>query len=347
MTTDLVVVTSGIDPMRVRAAIPPSCVTDVIPGCAIVLDRHEAMIEIPRYSPRRPARHFVPSLALLDPADVALQFELSVRVASGWSSWAESVVVGSAEPGTAGLAQKTPRDPPPEDPSEALRCDVDVFSTPTPVDAVRARVRLRAPNVEHVLRSPWLFALSASDLERVPHRSDDVVSLSRRVEIPVPPRSQMEASEALARRICSPTSIAMILEQRGHAADLESLAAEMFQPDVALYGVWPAAIAAAGRRGIAGYLLRFPDWTAARWCLDARLPVVASVRYAEGEIRGAAIAETTGHLIVLTGYEGDDVLVNDPAAPTRSEVSRRYARADLERVWLDRTGVGYVFFGVT
>ena len=113
-----------------------------------------------------------------------------------------------------------------------------------------------------------------------------------------------------------------------------------------LYGVWPAAILAAGRRGIAGYLLRFPDWVAAAWCLARGLPVIASVRYASGELTGAAAASTPGHLLVLTGFEDGVVLVNDPAAPTSAGVSRRYALDELRRVWLERSAVGYVLFAV-
>ena len=101
---------------------------------------------------------------------------------------------------------------------------------------------------------------------------------------------------------------------------------------------------AAGRHGVAGYLLRFPDWASAAWCLDHGLPVIASVRYAAGELGGAAIAETTGHLVVLTGLDGDSVLVNDPAAPSAHGVPRRYRLTDLARVWLERNGVGYVLF---
>jgi len=49
---------------------------------------------------------------------------------------------------------------------------------------------------------------------------------------------------------------------------------------------------------------------------------------------------------VLTGYDGGDVFVNDPAAPRASEVARRYRLDELRRVWLARSGMGYVLFAV-
>ena len=95
----------------------------------------------------------------------------------------------------------------------------------------------------------------------------------------------------------------MVLGYWRRPAAVAELAREVFHPGTDLYGVWPAAILAAGRRGIAGYLLRFPDWAAAAWCLARGLPVIASVRYASGELTGAAAAATPGHLLVLTGFE--------------------------------------------
>ena len=83
---------------------------------------------------------------------------------------------------------------------------------------------------------------------------------------------------------------------------------------------------------------------AAAWCLTRGLPVIASIRYGEGELEGAAIQATSGHLVVLTGCEDGVVLVNDPAAPTRDAVPRRYRRDELTRAWLARGGVGYVLF---
>jgi hypothetical protein len=95
---------------------------------------------------------------------------------------------------------------------------------------------------------------------------------------------------------------------------------------------------------VGGYLLRFPDWASAAWCLEHGLPVIASVRYAASELTGAAVPATSGHLIVVTGLDRSDALVNDPAAPSAATVPRRYKISELARVWLERTAVGYVLF---
>jgi hypothetical protein len=227
-------------------------------------------------------------------------------------------------------------------PTEApgLRADVDVFVVTPPAEQVRMRLRLRADDVEGLLMEPWLLTLSACDLAPAEPAAAPVSS----ARLTVPALSQMREGGALGARVCSPTSVAMVLAYLGAPESVPRLAAEMFHPALDIYGVWPAAICAAGRRGVLGYLLRFPDWAAARWCLDRGLPIIASVRYTAGELSGAAVADTPGHLLVLTGYEGEDVLVNDPAAPDTATVPRRYRLAQLTRVWLERAGVGYVLF---
>src|SRR5439155_825268 len=158
--------------------------------------------------------------------------------------------------------------------------------------------------------APWLVSLSAWDGSLAAPSGARFASATR---LAVPALSQMEADAVIRMRICSPASVAMVLAYWGERVEVASLAREIFHPALDRYGVWPAAISAAGRHGVAGYLLRFPDWASAAWCLERGLPVIASVTYGAGELVGAAMPETSGHLLVLTGCEGDEVLVNDPA----------------------------------
>src|SRR5437667_12190387 len=103
----------------------------------------------------------------------------------------------------------------------------------------------------------------------------------------------MEADATLGARLCSPTSVAMVLGYWGRATAPAALAAEMFHPALDIYGLWPAAVRAAGARGVAGYLLRFPDSRGARWCLERRLPIIAFLRYASLAPRSPASATPT------------------------------------------------------
>ena len=326
MTAGLWAALSGLPAEAVAAAIPPAC-RRRLDAATTQLDSGEAIVETPPW-PAAGATHFVPAFSALTEAVFSVRLELSARVHGTWSAWVGGVGLGPA-----------PFVPLPDAPTLAV--DVDVFRAPAPVDAVRLRARVRAPSPASVLAAPWLLSLSASGALA----SDGVAAApATAARLAVPALSQMECEAALAPRICSPTCVAMVLGYWGRAIDAAALAAEMFHPGSDLYGVWPAAVLVAGRRGIAGYLLRFPDWPAAVWCLELGLPIIASIRYAAGELSGAAVRETPGHLVVLTGLDGADVLVNDPAAPTAATVARRYRIDEMARVWLGRTGVGYVLF---
>jgi hypothetical protein len=324
--TDLFALVSGIEPSRVTGAIPPACRRGVDSLANVSVDGDTVLLEAPQWLPRSGARHLVPAFSLLSPHECSFRFETSVYVAGEWTPWIAAVSIGPdtfpAIPARAG----------------GIEAEIDLFASRDPVARVRLRLRARPASV---LTLPWLVTLSASDLVPgvpSPPRSTATTRLA------VPPKSQMSEPAAIRERICSPTSVAMVLEYWSRRTEVGAIAAEVFHPGLDRYGVWPAAILAAGRRGVAGYLLRFPDWEAAAWCIEHGIPIIVSVRYEEGELHGAAIARTSGHLLVLTGRDGDHVLVNDPAAEPPCEVVRRYRLEEFSRVWLERAGVGYVLF---
>jgi len=322
VTTGLWVVASGLTTDAITAAIPPSC-RRTVDAARTSVEGEDFLLEAPAWRVDG-ATHLLPSFSARTTTPLGVRLELAARCGGAWTPWTAGVTLGPAR-----FAPLPPAPP--------LEVDVDVLRAAAPVEALRLRARVRA---EHGALDgvPWMLSLSASV---APPPPADAPSAAR---LAVPPLSQMETDPDLARRICSPTCVAMVLGYWRRPATSLALAAEMFHAPSDLYGVWPAAILAAGRHGVAGYLLRFPDWAAAAWCLAQGMPLVVSVRYASGELRDAAIAATPGHLVVLTGFEGETALVNDPAAASAGEVPRRYRSAELARVWLERAGVGYVLF---
>jgi hypothetical protein len=287
----------------------------------------DLVVELPAWQPRLDARHLVPAFGAVTSTSYSVRFELSVKTPQGWSGWVGTATLGPDE--FEAIASE----------NEALESRIDLWKAKLPVREVRLRVRLRTDDATALLEAPRLLTLSAWD-----GAIADSSPAGASVALTVPALSQMTEGAELGPRICSPTSVAMVLGYWDAAEPVRGLAAEMFHPALDLFGVWPAAIRAAARRGVLGYVLRFPDWASAAWCLARGVPIVASVQYAAGELQGAAIAATPGHLLVLTGYEDDVVLVNDPAASEPSTVARRYPLADLARIWLTRTGIGYVLF---
>ena len=329
MITDLFFATSGIESATIAGAIPPACRRESSSEGVVTAEDGEILLELPEWHPRVPARHLVPSLTALTEVPYTLRFELSAWAGGTWSPWVATVTLG---PGAfAGLPAA----------AGPLTCDTDVYTATAPLERLRLRVRLGGPGVPALAGTPWMATLSACDLAPlVP--GPTAVTVPR---LSVPALTQLDAPPEIALRICSPTSLAMVLAYWGAPVSMVSLAHEVFHPETDCYGVWPAAIRAAGRHGVPGYLLRFPDWDSAAWCLDRGLPIIASVGYGAGELTGAPLGETSGHLIVLTGCDRTHVFVNDPVAPTAREVPRPYRLDEINRAWLARTGVGYVLFG--
>ncbi len=268
------------------------------------------------------ALEILPCLSVVHGGEWGYQFAAECQTKAGDRSRIVLDPIGSFVGAEAGATNK------------AVTAEIDLLRIHTPLQA--ATLHLRVQGVAPT--APALLSVSVRRKGAVPAPTP----ASRDTALAVPPQSQMVLRPELAPHVCSPTSVAMLLAYYGCSADIYDVIAEARHQPSELYGVWPANIHAGARRGLLGYLWHFPSWAAAYALLDAGLPIVASVRYEIGELSRAAIARTSGHLLVVRGCAGDSVLVNDPAATT--EVARAYDLAEFCKIWLERSAVGYVLF---
>lgn len=156
--------------------------------------------------------------------------------------------------------------------------------------------------------------------------------------ITVPQRSQMiypGGGEAW----CSPTSTSMIMAFRGIHVDVPQAAAATYDHLYGGTGNWAFNAAYAGEQGLRAYLTRLPHLAAAEPFIAAGKPLALSLGWKKGELAGAFIPSSEGHLMVLVGFDsaGNPVL-NDPAAPEDNRVRVTYPRAAFERLWLSHSG---------
>jgi len=169
-------------------------------------------------------------------------------------------------------------------------------------------------------------------------------------KLDVPFRSQRTGNAALSGRLCSPTSVAMVLAYWGVEAEVAEVAALGYDGRGDIYGNWPRNVQGAvemGRRAgreLEGEVVRVGSWEEAAGYLRRGVPIVASFSARPGELRRAPYASTTGHLIVLTGLDGaGGVWVNDPACADVESGRLVYSMEDLSRVWLGRgAGTAYI-----
>ena len=159
----------------------------------------------------------------------------------------------------------------------------------------------------------------------------------------VEPISQMCVNHKDCRRICSPTALTMALRYFGVQTDVLRIMKEVFDPAAGIYGNWIFNTACAGSYGLESFVRRFASLRELPEFVNENSLVLASIGYKKGELSHSAIAQTPGHLVVITGYEDGKIWTADPAAKTAGEVLRSYDAGEFARVWLEnKQGVAYV-----
>jgi len=271
----------------------------------------------------------------------SLEVFLQVGTAGGWSAWypmGRWSDVSSSFPGG----------------DENGKIETDTLVLAAKTDRFRLRILMTAGERGSGRVSVSRLGVIARDRAspRLPNRSavreGRYPPLPADCSIEAPRRSQMVEAEGLRNRICSPSCLAMALESLGKEYATEYVAADCHDAGAGIYGNWPFNVASLWRLGARARLDFFPDMESATAELQAGRLLIASIRFGEGGLRGAPIAKTDGHLVLLRGITAGDggkkrVLVNDPAAASHAEVEKQYDLDEFNAAW---NGVAYVVQGL-
>jgi hypothetical protein len=213
------------------------------------------------------------------------------------------------------------------------------------LDGADDRTRIAVDIVRSEVPLSGIGIATEGSLEAVavatPPLHDDVAAYRYRVatlDVPTLPQAVTGVPHS-GSRWCSPASLAMLLRYHGVDVNVRETAAGVTDERYGGTGNWAFNAAYAGRFGLRGVVAYLAGLDHAGAFLAAGLPVALSIAWNHGELVGAPLPTSDGHLIVLRGLEPGFAIVNDPAQPG---VAVRYDRASLDRVFRAHGGVAYL-----
>lgn len=204
-----------------------------------------------------------------------------------------------------------------------VKIDVDVIRSVQPFDGLE----VRAPGVEFKSVS---FASPVHNAPSLPYIGEACI-------LDVPARSQYAVKGE--RGWCSAASLSMVNAYHGLDHDVAATAAKIFDRAYNGTGNWAFNTAFSGELGLRAHVVYLRNLDHAQRLIELGMPLPISYGWRDGELPGAPIEHSDGHLSVLCGFTANgDCAVNDPAAP---HVRVVYPRAAIERLWMQNKCVAY------
>jgi uncharacterized protein YvpB len=274
----------------------------------------------------------IPSWIAETPPGSWIEVQLRARIAGHWTGFYRIACWDDQAVGGARQSFSAQRD-------ADGQVNTDTLSLTGAADAIQPRVLLQAAGGAR----PALRALRVA-LNAPSELSQRSATFAPR-ELPVPLRSQMAYPHG--SRICSPTSVAMLLAywytrtgdaQLAAFADCAAVsqlvAPRVYDPVYDGYGNWSFNTAYAAAQGLDAYVACFDNLAQLESWIAAGVPVAISVAWKAGELANAPIASSPGHLLIVAGFdESGHVIVADPRAEREDQVRRIYDAVQLEAAW--------------
>ena len=162
-------------------------------------------------------------------------------------------------------------------------------------------------------------------------------------EIAIRPRSQ-RIVEGIGDRICSATSLAMVMEYYNRCLTTEETANGVYDRFNDIYGNWSFNVAFANEQGLTSYVSYLKDVNLLKEYIADGKPIICSVKTKDqNDLKGSPQSYPNGHLIVVSGFKFENnkeyVVTNDPAWHLERKVRTLYPINDFIKAW---SGVAYI-----
>ena len=273
------------------------------------------------------------------PCGTAVEIQVRVLVQGQWSAW---MSYGKWSPLIARASVKSTAAA-----DAAVTLDTDTVSVAGPgAAAFQLRVFLYS---DKPAATPAVRLLSASvRLARAAASTGDPMNRS----VPVPAYSQSIRDPRIAGVMCSPTTIAMLMNRYGEDLLPEETALACYDSTYGGFGNWSFTTALAGCYGYECYA-RFTDIAALKQEIKHGYACGVSVRYTNNAttaaekhlpLVGGTTGTTEGHLLVVRGFSVEEdgtefVLVNDSFSSCDAAAQRRYRLSEFSAAW---NGMAYI-----
>ena len=290
----------------------------------------------------------IPSWNASTPSGTWMQTDIRVRSGERWTPWFN---MGVWVEGTETVKRHSVNG----QGSESWNVLTETLQAEGPVFADAYQYRLTLSTKKRSV-SPEVRAVYVTASNSYRHADFLGVSSSSQLlgkDLPVPQRSQMIYPNG-GEVWCSPTSLSMVMAYWASKTGDRNL--NQFVPTVAAgtydyayrgNGNWPFNTAYASIFGLKASINRFSSLGQVERWISKDVPVIVSLSWGSGQLDGAPIPASNGHLLVIRGFhsDGERIMVNDPAADGNSRVKRLYNRQQFADAWFRGSGgIAYLVY---